>query len=119
MNPVIVAFQQKVFVERDAAIGTGIKLHHPTADAVGIKLFVPCRIKRVGEIDPLPVAAHFHHLRAAREWLIRFLRMRRAIGDAADAHRAGLFRIKWIRNIVLQKLARSKARNVKKLVIQG
>ena len=45
MNPVIVAFDKEIFVERDAAVGTGIKLHHPTADAVGIKLFVPRGIK--------------------------------------------------------------------------
>ena len=119
MNAVVVAFQEKVFVKGDAAVGTGIEFHHPTADAVGIKLLVPCGIKRVGEIDSLAVAAHFDHLRAARERLIRLLRMRRAIGDTADAHRAGLFRFEWIRHIVLQKLARSKARNVKELVIQG
>ena len=77
MNSVIVAFHEKVFVKRDAAVGIGIELHHPTADAVGIKLLVPCGIKRVGEIDSLAVAAHFHHLRAARERLIRLLRMRR------------------------------------------
>ena len=119
MNAVVVAFHEKVFVKGDAAVGTCIEFHHPTADAVGIKLLVPCCIKRVGEIDSLAIAADFHHLRAAPERLIRLLRMRRAIGDAADAHRAGLFRFEGIRHIVLQKFACSKARDVKKLVIQG
>src|SRR4029077_16315123 len=119
MNTVVVAFQEKILVKGDAAVGTSIKLHHPTADAIRIKLLVPCGIKRVGKIDSLAVALTFPHLRAARERLIGLLRMRRPIGDAADAHRGGLFRIEWIRNIVLQKLACSPARNVKELVIQG
>jgi len=85
MNAIVVAFQEKVFVKRHAAVGIGIELDHPTADAIGIKLLIPCSIKRVGKIDALTVAAHFHHLRAARERLIRLLRMGRAIGNAADA----------------------------------
>ena len=83
MNPVIVALDKEILVERDAAVATGIKLHHPTAHSVGVKLLVPCRTKRVRKIDSLFVAAHFHHLRAARERLIRLLRMRHVIGDAA------------------------------------
>src|SRR5437660_2061720 len=118
MNSVVVALQEKVFVKRDAAIASGIKFHHPTADAVGIELLVPRRIERVGEIDPFAVAAYLHHLRSACEWLIWFLRVRRAIGDAADAYRAGLLRIEWIRHIVLKKLARSPARDVKKFVVE-
>jgi hypothetical protein len=86
MNAIIVALDEKVFVKRHAAVGIGIELDHPTAHAVWIKLLVPCRIKRVGKIDSLAVAAHFHHLRTARERLIRLLRMRRAIGDATDAN---------------------------------
>ena len=41
MNPVVVTLDEEVFVKRDAAVAAGIKFHHPTADAVGIKLFVP------------------------------------------------------------------------------
>src|SRR4030095_12905546 len=99
MNPVIVALNKEIFVKRDAAVGIGVKFHHPTANVVGIKLLIPCRIKRIREIDSLSVSAHFHHLRSPRERLFWFLRMRRAFGDAADAHGAGLLRIKWIRNI--------------------
>ena len=86
MNAIIVALDEKVFVKRHAAVGIGIELDHPTAHVIGIKLLVPCGIQRVGKIDSLPIAADFHHLRAARERLIRLLWMRRPIGDAADAH---------------------------------
>src|SRR4029453_3838886 len=118
MNAIVFALNEKFFIDPAPAVATCIKLHHPTADAVGIKLLVPRSIKRVRKIDSLPVAADLHHLRAARERLIRFLRMRRAIHNSTNAHGAGLFRIEWIRHVVLQKLARSKARNVKKFVVE-
>ena len=118
MNPVVVAFEEKVLIKLHAAIGTRIEFHHPTAHAVGVELLVPCRVKRVREIDSFAIAAHFHHLRSARERLIRLLRMRCAIGYATDTYRAGLLRIERVRYVVLQKLACSPARDVKEFVVQ-
>ena len=112
MHSVIGALDEKVFVKGHAALRVGIKFHHPTANAVGIELLVPRRIKRVGEIYPFAIAADFHHLRPARERLSPFLRMRGAIGDAADAYRAGLLRIEWIGDVVLQELASSPAGDI-------
>src|SRR5206468_3028557 len=98
MNAIIVALDEEILVERDAAVRTGIKFHHPTANAVRIKLLVPGRVKRVGKIDPLPIAAHLHHLRSPRKWLIGLLRMRRAVHNSTDANRASLLWIEWIRD---------------------
>ena len=60
--------------------GIDINLRHPSADPVRIELLVPGAIERVGEVDPPPVAADFHHLRAAVQRLSR---------TASDAPRAG------------------------------
>src|SRR5439155_23613550 len=119
MNAIIVPLDKEILVERDAAVRTGIKFHHPTADAIRIKLLVPGRVKRVGRIASFAVAAHFHHLRTTGERLIGLLRMRRAIHNSTDANRAGLLWIEWIRDVVLQKLARSPTRNIKKFVVEG
>src|SRR5262245_4242555 len=113
MNAIVVALNEKVLVERHAAIRTGIELDHPTTHAVGIELLIPRRIKRVGEIDSLTIAGDFHHLRTARERLIRFLWMRRAIYNSTNAHGASLLWLERIRHVVLQEFARSEARNVK------
>src|SRR5437667_12411801 len=78
----------------------------------------PMPVKRVREIDSFAIAAYFHHLRSARERLIRLLRMRCTIGYATDAYRAGLLRIERVRYVVLQKLACSPARDVKEFVVQ-
>src|ERR1051325_565846 len=53
--------EEEVAVEADAAVWIHIELHHPTADAVRIKLLVPRGVKRVGEIYTLAVAAHLDH----------------------------------------------------------
>src|SRR5690349_5369424 len=107
MNAIIVALDEKVFVERHAAIRTGIELHHPTAHAVGIKLFVPRRIKRISEIDSLAVAADLDHLRTTCERSIGLLRMRRTIHDSTNAHGTSLLGVQRIGNIILQELSRS------------
>ena len=112
MNPVVVALQEEVFVKRDAPIAAGVKLDHPAAHTVGIELLIPRCIERVGEIDSFAVAAYFHHLRAASQRLVGLFRMWRAIDNAADAHRAGLFRIEWIGDVVLQELARPPAGDI-------
>ena len=51
----------------DAAVRSGIQLHHPAPNACGIELLVPGAIQRIGEVDALAVPADFHHLRAAAE----------------------------------------------------
>src|SRR5215207_9678869 len=59
-----------------------------------IELWVPGRIERVGEIHTLPVAADLDHLRPACERLA--VRVRRALRDAANAHRTGERRLAWV-----------------------
>ena len=56
MDAIVVAFHEKVFVQGDAAVATCVEFHHPTAEAIRIKLLVPRRIKRVGKIDSFAVA---------------------------------------------------------------
>src|SRR5215467_5620609 len=63
-------------VERHAALGPGIHLGYPTADAVRIELGVPGGIQRVADVDTLPIAADFDHLRTAVERLTVRARMR-------------------------------------------
>ena len=65
MNTIIAALDKKVLVEFDAALWIGLKLDHPTPHAIGIELFVPSGVKRVGEINAFAVAADFNHLRTA------------------------------------------------------
>src|SRR5207253_1432848 len=65
MNAIVAAFDKKVLVEFDAALRIGLKLDHPTPHAIGIKLFVPSGVERVGEINAFAVAADFNHLRTA------------------------------------------------------
>ena len=86
MNAIVAAFQEEIFVKRDAAVATGVQFHHPTVYAIGIELLVPRGIKRVRKIDPFAIPAHFHHLRPAGQRLVWFLRVRRAIDDSANAH---------------------------------
>src|SRR5439155_156367 len=112
MNAIVAAFQEEIFVKRDAAVATGVQFHHPTVYAIGIELLVPRGIKRVREIDSFAVAAHFHHLGAASERLVWLLRMRRAIDNAANAHRSRLLWIERIGHVVLQHLPGSPARDV-------
>src|ERR1700751_1374087 len=72
-------------IESDAAARLGVELHHPAVDTLGIKLLVDGAVKRVGEIDPPPVAAHFDHLRSAVKLAVLRTRMARAPDNAADA----------------------------------
>src|SRR4030095_620700 len=101
MNTIIAVLNEKVFVETHAAIRVGFKLDHPTAYSIRIELLVPRGIKRVGEIDPFAVPAHFHHLRATRQRLVRVFRMRSTIHDPTNPHRTGLLWIEWIGYVVL------------------
>src|SRR5467141_2457449 len=114
VNTIIGALDEKLLIAIDATVGLGIEFDHPTANAVRIKLFVPGSIKRVGKIDAPAVAADFNHLRSAGQWLVLILRMRRAVGDAADADRGGLLRIERIGDVILQHLASPPAGDVEK-----
>src|SRR5215471_10268675 len=70
-------FHEEPRIERDAAAGLRIELHHPAVDAVGIELRIDRAVERVGEIDAPAVAADLDHLRPAAE-RPRAARMRRA-----------------------------------------
>src|SRR6266511_2845338 len=54
--------------------------------AIGIELVVPCRVERVGPVDPLAVTANLDHLRTASIRLAVWVR--RTTSDAADVDRA-------------------------------
>src|SRR6266699_2060626 len=116
VNTIISALHEKLLVEIEATVGLGIEFDHPTADAVRIKLLVPGSVKRVGEIDARAVAADFNHLRSAGQWPVLILRMRRAVGDAADADRGGLLRIERIGDVIVQHLASPPAGDVEESV---
>src|SRR6266550_2190311 len=90
VNAIVAALDEEIPVKADPTASAGVQLRHPTADAVGIELLVPRGVQRVREINALAVAAYFDHLRAASQWLVRILRMRRAAHNAADPHRTGL-----------------------------
>ena len=118
MNAIIAALDEKPFVEPEAAVLAGVKLNHPTAHAVGIELLVPRCVKRVREIDAFAIAAYFYHLRSASQRLVRILRVRHAIDDSTNAHRAGLLRAEWIGYVVLQHLPRSPAGDIQEFVVE-
>src|SRR5437879_3932652 len=65
-------------IERNAARGLGVELHHPAVDSIGIELRVDGAVERVGEIHPFAVPADLDHLRAAAERAVLGARMARA-----------------------------------------
>src|SRR5262249_10491508 len=48
---------EELLIEGYAAIRAGVEFDHPTLDAVRIELRIDGAIERVGEIDPLSIAA--------------------------------------------------------------
>src|SRR5215469_643595 len=66
-----IELDEKPFVQLHAAIWMRVDLYHPAFHSIGIELVVPWRVKRIGEIDTLPIAAKFDHLRPAIELLLR------------------------------------------------
>src|SRR5215469_3061571 len=76
-------------IEGDAAVGLGVELHHPAVEPAVVELRVDRAVKRVGEIDALPVAADLDHLRPTAELAVLRARMAGARDDAADPHLAG------------------------------
>src|ERR1700694_2048888 len=92
-------------LEAEAAARLGVDLRRPGLDSFGIELLVPARVQRVGDVDPLAVAAHLDHLRGAVE--------RSALGmggladDSAEVNAARLLRLEGVAHVVLQELASS------------
>src|SRR5271170_3076801 len=95
----VAEFQEKCWVEVHAALGLGIELDHPTANAFGIELGVPGGVERVGEIDAATVAAEFDHLRSAVQvgsgmpWVWCFA------NDATEMDGAGFFRMERVGDV--------------------
>src|SRR5688500_15510667 len=61
----LIEFDKELLVERDAACGVCIDLHHPAANAVRIELRIPGRVEGVGDVDSPAIATDFDHLRPA------------------------------------------------------
>jgi hypothetical protein len=81
-----IEFDEELFIEFDPALWVRIDLDHPTLHTVGIELLVPRRVKRVGEIKALAVAADLDHLRAAVEGLGWLLRVSCSAHDATEVN---------------------------------
>ena len=93
-------------IESDAAARLGVELDHPAVDPVGVELRVDGAVKRIGEIDPPPVAAYFDHLWTAAEFAVLRARMVRARDNAADPHLAGELGIERIGYLLGSKYGR-------------
>src|SRR5690242_17607384 len=78
-----------------------IELHHPAVEAALVELGVDGSVKRIGEIDPATVAAHFDHLGSATELILLGTGTTRTRHDTADPHLAGELGLERIGNIVL------------------
>jgi hypothetical protein len=91
-------------IESDAAVLSGIELHHPAVDALRIELRVDRAIERVGELDALPVPADLYHLGAAIE-RIHGRRVSGARHDPSDAHLAGELRIEGVGDSIFVRSA--------------
>src|SRR5262249_39366347 len=86
MSPVSIRKTHPVFFRKLEAAAR-VRIGHDLSawHAIGIELVVPCRIQRVGPVDPLAVAANLHHLRPA---CVRFaVGMFRTASNAADMDR--------------------------------
>jgi hypothetical protein len=118
-EPAKVVVSQEEFRVGDEAAGTGIgiELRRPGANAVGIEHLVPCPVKRIGDIDPLPVPAQLHHLRSASELYPWRRRVRLAAHNSAEAHRPGLPRVKRVAYVELLEFACGPTRDVQPAVV--
>src|SRR5215469_3444287 len=79
---------KEFWIERDAAVCSGVELHHPAVEPALIELAVDRPIQRIGEIDASAVAADLDHLRSAAELAVLGAGMPGAGHDAADPHLA-------------------------------
>src|SRR6516162_7873990 len=109
MTPQFTEIHEELGIQLHAAFRSGLELHHPALDPLRIKLGVPRRVQRVGEVDALAVAAELDHLGGAVQWSLGLHGMRSLTLDAAEMHRSGFSRAEGIGDIVLQKLASAKA----------
>src|SRR5262249_27444810 len=85
--------------------------------AFGIELVVPCRVERVGPVDPLAVTANLDHLRTASIRLS--VRVARTTSDAADVDGACKLWLPRVGDVVLAHLAGSPAGDVEEPVVHG
>src|SRR6266511_5798457 len=109
----VVAAREETGIDRHAAgLGVRVDAGHPGAHAVRVEDVVPSRIERVREVDASAVPADLDHLWRTPEWLLGSGGMRGAADDAAQAHRACLFGVVRVADVVLLDLARSPARHV-------
>src|SRR5438874_2615339 len=53
----LLAVREKTLVDAQPAVGVGVELGHPGADAVRVELIVTSAVQRVGEVNPRAVAA--------------------------------------------------------------
>src|SRR6202451_4721004 len=109
-------WQEEIRIKLQTAAGLDVALHHPAFDSGRIELSIPGAIEAIGEVDTPTIAAHLHHLRPAIDRPGG--RGRRALDDAAEAHRAGELRIVRGRNIILTHLARTPAGDIEKAVVE-
>src|SRR5215470_9234282 len=113
-----VEFQKELGIDLHAALRTGIELDHPALHALGIKLFVPRSVERIGEIDAAAIATEFDHLRATVERDLRPRGVRRTANDTAEMDGAGEFRVEGIGDIVLLKFAGAPAGDVEEAIVE-
>ena len=119
MNAVIVRLHKEFVIECDPALWRGIEFHHPASDARWIELFIPRGVERIGEIDALTVATDFNHLRAATQRFLGLGGMWCLTHHSTDMHRAGLFGMERVGNVVLQHFPCAPTRDVKKPIVYG
>src|SRR5256885_2209223 len=108
--------EEEIAIELEPAVGLHVELRHPAADAFRIKLRVPRRVERVGDVHAPAVAAHLHHLRPPVQRLVGQRRVRGAPDDAPDADRSGEPRRERVADVVLAQLAGSPARDVEESI---
>src|SRR5262245_25218765 len=72
VRPGTIEFQKEVVIKPHAAVFPDNCLHHPSANAIGIELLIPRRVKRIGEVHSPAVTADLDHLRAAVKCFPRF-----------------------------------------------
>ena len=118
MNTIVIRLNEKSLIEADATFRADIELGHPTSHARWIELFIPGRVERIGEVDAFSIAAYFDHLRPTLQRLLGSCRMRCLPHNSTDLHRAGLFGIERIGNIILQHLSGPPAGDVEKAIVE-
>src|SRR5207244_11277312 len=107
--------REEAFVQAQATLGLGMNRGRPAFDPVGVELLVPTRVKRVGEIGALPVAAELHHLRAAVQRSA--LGMRCLADNAPEVDAAGVLGLEGIADISLKKPAGTPRRHVAPAIV--